>query len=94
MFKYFVVLLFLTSSNVFGVSVIDSGQRTEVGKTSDKNDIKRNSIDAIAIDVDQNEECPNLTPELIDEIKSHQPIVNAIVNAVVNGKYSGDTWNA
>lgn len=41
-----------------------------------------------------NAECPNLTPNLIEEIQSYQPTVNEIVSAVVNGKYSGDTWNA
>ena len=40
------------------------------------------------------EECSSLTPELIEEIKSHQPIVDQITSAIVNGKYSGDTWNA
>lgn len=86
MLKHFVVLLFLTSSVVFGVSIIDSGRRNDFVKITDEND----SND---IDVNQ-DDCPNLTPELIEEIKSHQSVVNDIVNAIVNGKYSGDTWNA
>lgn len=43
---------------------------------------------------DNDDQCSNLTPELIKEIKSHQQLVDQIVNAIVNGKYSGDTWNA
>lgn len=39
-------------------------------------------------------ECPNLIPQLIEEIKSYQPTVNKIVSAVVDGQYSGDTWKA
>lgn len=50
------------------------------------NEIINNKVD--------NVECPNLTPKLIEEIQSYQPIVNEIVGAVVNGNYSGDTWNA
>lgn len=86
MLKNFVVLLFLTSSVVFGVSIIDSGRRNDFIKITDEND----SND---IDINQ-DDCPNLTPELIEEIKSHQSVVNDIVHAIVNGKYSGDTWNA
>lgn len=86
MLKHFVVLLFLTSSVVFGVSIIDSGRRNDFIKITDEND----SND---IDINQ-DDCPNLTPELIEEIKSHQSVVNDIVHAIVNGKYSGDTWNA
>lgn len=84
MLKHFVVLLFLTSSVVFGVSIIDSGRRNDFIKITDEND---------DIDINQ-DDCPNLTPELIEEIKSHQSVVNDIVHAIVNGKYSGDTWNA
>lgn len=82
-----VVLLFLTSSTVFGVSIIDSGRRDNFEK------INAEEKDSNDIGVKQ-DECPNLTPELIREIKSHQSVVNDIVRAVVNGKYSGDTWNA
>lgn len=34
----------------------------------------------------------SISPELIKEIKSYQPIVNKIVGAVVNGENSGSTW--
>lgn len=83
MLKNVIILLFLTSSVVFGVSIIDSGRRNYMVKTDDNNEI----------DVIQ-DDCPNLTPKLIGEIKSHQSVVNDIVNAIVKGKYSGDTWNA
>lgn len=81
------VLLILTSSVAFGISIIDSGNRIQserVGGESDSN----------FIDVSHEAECSNLTPELLEEIKSHQTIVNEIVRAIVNGNYSGDTWNA
>lgn len=71
---------------VFGVSIIDSGRRNNSEKINDENDDNE-------IGVTQ-DDCPNLTPELIEEIKSHQSVVNDIVHAIVNGKYSGDTWNA
>lgn len=79
MFKFenLVILLVLTSI-VFGASVIDSGLNT-------KSDVFLEEL--ISNDID--EECSNLTPELIKEIKSHQPIVNQITSAIVNGKYSG-----
>ena len=87
MLKYFVVLLILNSWAVFGVSIIDSGIRSKFEKTIEE-EIHNNDIGI------KQDECPNLTPELIKEIKSHQSVVNDIVRAVVNGKYSGDTWNA
>lgn len=87
MLKYFVVLSILTSYVVFGVSIIDSGQRNSFEKLNDENDSNE-------IDENHDDECPNLTPELIEEIKSHQSVVNDIVHAIVNGTYSGDTWNA
>lgn len=87
MLKYFVVLILLTSYVAFGVSVIDSGRRINSEKINDAND--NNYIDA-----SHEAECPNLTPKLIEEIKSHQTVVNDIVRAIVNGTYSGDTWNA
>lgn len=88
MHKYFVVLLLLTSSVAFGLTVIDSGRRNNLEfLVNDENDNSH-------IDVNHNDECPNLTPELIEEIKSHQTVVNDIVHAIVNGTYSGDTWNA
>lgn len=87
MFNYFVVLLILSSSRVFGVSVIDSGRRNNFSEIN-------NETDNNEIDGNQDDDCSNLTPELIKEIKSHQSVVDDIVNAIVNGKYSGDTWNA
>lgn len=87
MLKYFIVLLF-SSSIVFGVSVIDSGRRNGLVKIHEG---EKNSDD---IDLVRQDECPNLTPELIEEIKSHQSVVDDIVRAIVNGEYSGDTWNA
>lgn len=70
-------------STVFGATVIDSGQRTKDFSQFYYNDI-----------VPHDDECSSLTPELIKEIKAHQPLVDQITSAVVNGKYSGDTWNA
>lgn len=87
MLKQFVLLLIVTSSMTFGVSIIDSGRRNNFKKINNEND--NNDID-----VNHDDECPNLTPELIGEIKSHQSVVNDIVHAIVNGTYSGDTWNA
>lgn len=84
-YSYFSVLLILIPSIVVGVSIIDSGRR---------NDFNHNDTDSNEIDGNQDDDCSNLTPELIKEIKSHQSIVDDIVRAIVNGKYSGDTWNA
>lgn len=87
MWKHFIVLLLLTSTwMVFGVSVIDSGKRNDFSKIND--DLDNNDIDV------NQDDCSNLTPELIEEIQSHQSVVDNIVHAIVNGKYSGDTWNA
>lgn len=41
-----------------------------------------------------NEDCPLLSNELRNEIRSYQPIVDQIASAIINGPYSGDTWNA
>lgn len=87
MLKYFVVLLLLTSYVALGVSIIDSGRRIISEKISTEND---NNY----IGVSHADGCPNLTPELVEEIQSHQSVVNDIVRAIVNGTYSGDTWNA
>lgn len=87
MLNHFSVLLLLTSSMVFGISIIDSGRRTDFNQITN-NELKTNDIGVIQDD------CTNLTPELIAEIQSHQPIVDDIVRAIVNGTYSGDTWNA
>lgn len=78
MFKFENLVILLTLiSIVFGASVIDS-----------ELNIKDVFVeDLISNDIDQ--ECSNLTPELIKEIKSHQPIVDQITSAIVNGKYSG-----
>lgn len=40
-----------------------------------------------------NSQC-NLSPELIAEIRSYQPIVNRIVAAAVNGPFSGQVYEA
>lgn len=87
MIKYFVVLILLTSYVAFGVSIIDSGRRINSEKINDEND---NNYIAVS----HEDECPNLTQQLVEEIKSHQTVVNDIVHAIVNGTYSGDTWNA
>lgn len=85
--RFFICLTL--SSTVFGISVIDSGRRFDefsgenIFSEITENDIERNDG-----------ECSGLSPELIKEIQSHQPVVDQIVSAVVNGKYSGDTWNA
>lgn len=34
----------------------------------------------------------SLSEDLINEIKSYQPIVDRIVASVVDGPYSGNTW--
>lgn len=67
-------------SVAFAFSVIDNGTRFNPinDETAEKDD----------------GECSNLSPELIREIRSHQPLVDQITSAIVNGKYSGDTWNA
>lgn len=87
MLKYFVVLLSLTSYVASSVSIVDNGRRFSSEKITEAND---NNF----IDVSHADECPNLTPKLVEEIKSHQTVVNDIVRAIVNGTYSGDTWNA
>lgn len=88
MFKYiFILLPFIWA--VFGVSVIDNGIRfDEFAKKDTINEITGNDNNK------DDEECSNLTAELIKEIKSHQSIVDKIVSSVVNGPYSGDTWDA
>lgn len=87
MLKPFVILLFLISPMVCAVTVIDNARRSDLIKINNEDD--NNDID-----VNQDDECSKLAPELIEEIKSHQSIVDNIVGAIVKGKYSGDTWNA
>lgn len=77
--KLFISLALL--SVVFGATVIDSREHIK-------------SVDELNSNRIDDEECSSLTPELIKEIKGHQPIVDQIASAVVNGQYSGDTWNA
>lgn len=72
------VVLLALCATVFGKFLIDSGGRYDDLNSNHFND----------------EECASLTEELIEEIKSHQPIVDKITRAIVNGEYSGDTWNA
>lgn len=88
MFERLCISLVL-SSTVFGISIIDNANRFDVFMEDD-------SVSGLGEnDIGENDgECSNLSQNLIDEIQSHQPIVNQIVDAVVNGKYSGDTWNA
>lgn len=52
--------------------------------------LKTNSLDYEYL----NEDCPLLSDDLRNEIRSYQPIVDQIAAAVINGAYSGDTWNA
>lgn len=86
------IFLFFSSNFVFSNVIIDSDfdliHSNRIEKFSANQ--KQNKINVNAI----NEEYPNLTNELINEIKSYQPIVEQITSAVVNGKYSGETWNA
>lgn len=73
-----------------GHRAIENGHRRLKGKTIVTEDHRERVYPARI----RRDECPNLTPELIKEIKSYQPIVDEIVAAAVNGKYSGDTWQA
>lgn len=85
----FVTTILVITSIVYGKSVIDNGTRfIELSKQFIDGDTETNSIE------ENNEDCPILTPELISEIRSHQPLVDKLTKAVVNGEFSGDTWNA
>lgn len=84
MFKtlHYLVLLSLLSV-VFALAVIDNGERFDKVDEIASNNIEKD-----------NEQCSSLSPDLVKEIQSYQPLVDQITSAVVNGKYSGDTWNA
>lgn len=84
MFEFRLVLNFLLICvSVYGKSIIDNGTQF-----IELTDAESNSIERV------NEDCSILSPELIAEIKSHQPLVDKLTQAIVNGEYSGDTWNA
>lgn len=86
----FVTTTLVITSIVYGKSVIDNGTRfIELSNQFIDGDTETNSIESIP-----DEDCPILTPELISEIQSHQPLVDKLTKAVVNGEFSGDTWNA
>lgn len=78
------IVLFALIFTVSGITIIEKERHFNdvLGK------LNNNDID------DNDEQCSNLSPDLIKEIKAHQPLVDSIVNAIVKGKYSGDTWNA
>ncbi|XP_031638538.1 carboxypeptidase Q-like [Contarinia nasturtii] len=84
--KYFFVILSFIPL-VFGFAITRNetfnvdGFRTEVISASDTKKV-------------ESECATSLTPELIEEIKENQHIVDKITNAIVRGQYSGDTWNA
>lgn len=85
----FVTTILVITSIVYGKSVIDNGTRfIELSKQFIDGDTETNSIEG------NDEDCPILTPELISEIQSHQPLVDKLTKAVVNGEFSGDTWIA
>lgn len=44
------------------------------------------------VDAVQDECSSLLSSNLIDEIRSYQPVVNHIAAAALNGKFSGSTW--
>lgn len=88
------VIFFIFIGAILGATIIDSDKfPTYIPKIIEKhlseneieNDINYNFFDS--------DECPNLTPQLIKEIQSYQPIVDEIVAAAVKGKYSGSTWS-
>lgn len=82
---FYILVLIVTASCY---SVIDNGLRFEASDEIVSNEIIRNRKSVFDGD------CSSLSPELITEIKSHQPIVDKITAAIVNGKYSKDTWNS
>lgn len=43
--------------------------------------------------VDANGNCA-LSPKLLNEIQSYQPVVNKITKEILNGNYTGNTWNS
>lgn len=43
--------------------------------------------------IDGNGNCA-LSPKLVNEIQSYQPIVNRIAEEILNGNYTGNTWNS
>lgn len=74
-----VVVYCLCLYGIAGAMLIDSGLRRS---GSQKKLIDKNG---------KNRKC-SLSQELIDEIRSYQPVVDKIVASVVNGQYSGSTW--
>lgn len=73
---------------IFGHTIVENDGRWKeiLNRLTQTNEIER--------EANIDDDCPNLTSDLIKEIASYEPIVNKIVAAAVNGKYSGDTWNA
>lgn len=43
--------------------------------------------------IDSNGNCA-VSPKLVNEIQSYQPIVNQIAEEILNGNYTGNTWNS
>lgn len=80
----FLTVCCLCLHGVFGAFIIDSGRRqsTNLNKLIDSSFSNENANDA---------KC-SLSQDLIEEIKSYQPIVDKIVAYAVNGEYSGSTW--
>lgn len=82
------LLLFaMLLQTIFGFTIIDSGQKAiNMPIHSNQKDDFKNIGNGIS-------EVCTISPELIAEIKSYQPIVDQIVAAVVKGPHSGSTWN-
>lgn len=85
----FIVLLHL--NQIHGATIIDSGvRRTDL---LERLSLLWNVDAAKDIDGGSNECSSLISSNLVDEIRSYQPIVNQIVAAAVNSKFSGSTWN-
>lgn len=79
-----VAFVLLLRATIHASAIIDS----YLGKNSLDDDYLFNKEREI------NEDCPLLSDDLRNEIRSYQPIVDKIAAAVINGAYSSDTWNA
>lgn len=79
--NFFIITLIFNS--IFGAQLIDSWLRANSPTFAS---IFRGNI------FPWDDKC-NLSLDLINEIRSYEPIVDQIVSSIVNGKYSNDTWN-
>lgn len=78
--KFLFFVLFIHLNVIYGATIIDSGVR------------QSNTLQKL-LEEDANDCSQLISTDLIDEIRSYQPIVNQIVEAATNKPFSGSTWN-